>query len=207
MSGDDHRITRTSYDAGAEAFRERTRDRSRVGPYVDLFADALDRTGRVLDAGCGPGHDRVLLEDRGLHVISMDLSHSMLTLARETSAGPLVQGDLRALPFRGPVDGVWANASLLHVPREFAPAAVGRMVAALRPHGALLVTLKKGEGQGVMDPTYQGMGPRWFTYWDDAGLDALLRDAGCTIQTAFTNPSSRGGNDHDWLVRLARRSA
>jgi len=54
----------------------------------------------VLDLACGAGRHAAELERLGAHVVGFDLSPSMLHRARAGVRGPLVRGDMRALPFR-----------------------------------------------------------------------------------------------------------
>jgi SAM-dependent methyltransferase len=58
------------------------------------------RPGRVLDIACGAGRHARAFEALGYSVIGLDLSRILLTRAREVSRAPLVQGDIRWLPFR-----------------------------------------------------------------------------------------------------------
>lgn len=193
---------RRAYDRGAEEFRARTGDRSRIEKHAARFAAAVAPGGRVLDLGCGPGHDRPLLESRRLRVVGADISSSMLALARRDHPGPYVQADVHRPPFRGPFDGIWANASLLHVPRASFPRVVAALADLLAPGGALFVSLKEGVGEGVEpEPAYEGMPPRWFTYWQPEPLDAALRAAGLEVAFGATSP----GSGKRWLVRIGLR--
>jgi len=80
-----------------------------------------DLTGlRVLDAGCGPGGLAVELAERGARVVGVDLSPTLIGLARERSASLYLKGELdfRAGdmldPALGEFDYVVAMDSLIH---------------------------------------------------------------------------------------------
>jgi len=63
----------------------------------------------VLDLACGAGRHAAELERLGARVIGFDLSPSMLRRARAGVRGPLVRGDMRALPFRPGSFGLAVN--------------------------------------------------------------------------------------------------
>ena len=107
-----------------------------------------------------------------------------------------VQGDLRAVPLRSQsLDGVWANACLLHLsPPELAEA-LSEIHRVLRAPGYLHLTVKQGIGSGF-DTTRYGR-PRWFQYWSADELDGALDDARLrVIETAVEARKSTV-----WLVR------
>src|SRR6185369_8336153 len=63
-------------------------------------------------------------------------------------------------------DGVWADASLIHVARDDLPTVLARLAGATRPGGALFVSVKEGDGE---DWSTHGnvTAPRFFTFWRD----------------------------------------
>ncbi|MGH0035740.1 MAG: class I SAM-dependent methyltransferase [Myxococcota bacterium] len=192
------RTTRTTYDAVADAFLENTRDRSRGAARMDAFAARVGAGAAVLDLGAGPGCDSAELRRRGLRAVSVDLSIGMLRAGAREFPGARVQADLRALPFAaGCVDGVWANASLLHLPPEGLREALREIGRVGRAGAAVHVSVKKGSGAGWERQRYGR--PRWFQYWSAAELDGVLTDLGWTLLGASEESTRRD----DWLVRLA----
>lgn len=193
--------TRATYDRIAPEFAARTRDRAALRPRVERFASALRPGALVYDVGCGPGYDSAALRARGLRVVGLDLSAAMLRAG--DAGGPLVQADMRRLPLRtGSASGVWANASLLHVPRAATVPALRELARVLAPGGCLHVAVKEGSGEVLDRERYGPDAPRWFTYWGAESFDRALGEAGFAIEAASTEP----GRDV-WLVRLARRVA
>ena len=70
-------------------------EKALLGWLLELFPGA---TG-LLEVGCGTGHFSRWLEGRGLRVIGLDRSASMLAQARTLDLVPLVRGDAHHLPF------------------------------------------------------------------------------------------------------------
>ena len=105
---------------------------------------------RVLDLGCGPGRDAKFFAARGCRVTGIDLSPAFLDIAQ--SLVPRVdfaEMDLRRLAFAdGSFHGVWACASLLHIPHGQGLAAMKELARVMLPGAFLYLSVKEGEGQG-----------------------------------------------------------
>lgn len=170
--------TANTYEANADAYTEKYRAGSVAADFGDRFVDALPGD-RVLDLGCGPGSDATVFADYGLDVLGVDVTQSFLTAAREAVDGSFCRGDARQLPLTdGAVDGVWACASLHHVPRADLPAALAECRRVLAPDGALFCSVKRGDGAGFEADTDHGGGDdRFFAYYGGAEFERLLADA------------------------------
>ncbi|MFD1721370.1 class I SAM-dependent methyltransferase [Amnibacterium endophyticum] len=136
--------------------------------YVDLFdgaekASAEDRAviagwaagvrGRVLDAGCGPGHWSAFLRDRGVQVEGVDATEAFVAHAARAHPGvPFRQGDLRMLELPpASLGGVLAWFSLIHLDPAEVPAVLSRFADALVPGGALLIGFFAGPSLRTFD--------------------------------------------------------
>ncbi len=160
------------------------------------FTQALPAPARVLDLGCGPGRDTRMLRAAGYTVVACDATWAMLALV---GAGPRVQADSRALPFGSATfDGVWASATLLHLPRTELVLAMLELERVLRPGGVLFLSLKVGHGEQANDG-------RLFAFYQPAELLRHLGGAGFTPLEHWVQPDERP-NAPDWFMAVARRS-
>jgi SAM-dependent methyltransferase len=191
--------TRATYDAVAPDFLRRTRDRSWLAATLEDFVARLPVGARVLDLGAGPGIDTATFRAHGLRAVAMDLSRGMLLAGRAEFPAPRVQADMRRLPFRRGLHGIWAQASLLHLDRAELSGVLRGLRAILVPPSLLHVTLKRGAGEGWETKRYGAAQPRWFAYWEPDALDDAIAAAGFRVLEATT----RRGSEDVWLARLA----
>ena len=168
---------------------------------MERFASLLPANATVIDLGAGPCADSAALRALGLNVIAVDRSAGMLRIGGALFAGPRVRADLRQLPFAAAsCAGVWASASLLHLPRAELSPALACVRGCMVPSGVLYLSLKRGDGEGWEQASYGPEAPRFFSYYREHELDDALHAAGFTIVAAETNVTPR----ETWLVRIAR---
>ena len=167
------------------------------------FTARLPAGGRVLDLGCGTVWAAAQLREQGFRAVGLDLSFGRLSRAVAERAAPVVMGDQRRLPIAAvSLDGVWACASLLHLPKTDMPVTLDEARRVLQPGGVLFVSLKAGDGEAW---TTRGGGPRFFAYYRAAQLDSLLARAGFRIVDGWDSPAPAWDEAHPWLSRLAER--
>lgn len=117
---------------------------------VAFYARQAEQAGpQVLELACGTGRLTWPLAERGLRLTGLDCSAAMLRQAQQARrAVPVaprwVQGDMRAVPFRGAFDWAFIGInSLGHVHRRAdLEACLNGVRAALRPGGRLVVSLE-----------------------------------------------------------------
>jgi SAM-dependent methyltransferase len=116
------------------------RDDADAARAVALLAEATGfRPGwRVLDVACGPGRHARAFRAAGACCFGVDLSATLLRIARGVTDAPLVRADMRALPIRpGSMDltvNLFTSFGYFDRDAEHA-AALGEMVATVRPGG------------------------------------------------------------------------
>lgn len=169
--------------------------------WLSDFMRLLPAGGRVLDLGCGGGRDTEALLQHGFDVDPIDGSQAIADEAAKRlgrAVKVLRFDELRDVEC---YDAIWANASLLHVPRPALSAVLARVFRALKPGGLHFASYKAGTADGR-----DGLG-RYFNYPDrDALTRAYARSTAWDI-LSVTDHVGGGyeGLDWPWLALAARR--
>jgi len=119
-----------------------------LSPHMDYFQMKLPAKPRVLELGCGAGRDTADMIRRGFDVTPTDGSPAMAREAEARLGIPVRVMLFEELDYQDEFDGVWANASLLHTPREGLPNVIRGIHTALKPGGLLYASFKSGEAGG-----------------------------------------------------------
>jgi ubiquinone/menaquinone biosynthesis C-methylase UbiE len=120
------------------------RDDAEADRAVALIAAATGLTPgwRVLDVGCGAGRHARAFRSIGTRCVGLDLSRTLLSVARGVTDAPLVRGDMRHLPIRaGSMDltvSLFTSFGYFEQDEEHA-GALREMAATLRPGGWLVI--------------------------------------------------------------------
>ena len=195
------RSTVAHYDAQAESFWHGTRDHD-VSQNLDALLQAIDRPGPldILDFGCGPGRDLAALQARGHRPTGLDGSARFCEMARGHAGCPVLHQDFLELQMPDAAfDGVFANASLFHVPAQALPDVLGRLVATLRPGGVLFSSVPRGDGVEGWS------GARYGVYLQLPAWRALLESAGFEYLDHYYRPSGQPRARQPWLASTWRR--
>jgi len=199
------RVARTLayYEAHAREYADGTMGLD-TGAHMSRFAALLRPGARVLDAGCGGGRDLLAFAEMGYDAHGLDLSPALVEIARSVSHCPVSVGDLRSPPFQSAsFDGVWAMASLLHLPIPDLKAALSELTRLLVPGGILFTSVKRGQGD------VEDAAGRWFALHDEADWPAYLREAGLTVIEVVGEPAADlvpdGTVAPGWISALARK--
>lgn len=195
------RSTIGHYDACAEDFWEGTRDHD-VSQNLEALLRALDAPNPLdlLDFGCGPGRDLVALRDRGHRPTGLDGSARFCEMARRESGCLVLHQDFLDLDLPlAAFDGVFANASLFHVPSQHLPVVLAQLWAALRPGGVLFSSVPRGDGVEGWN------GARYGTYLQLPAWRSLLEDAGFVYLHHYYRPPGLPRAQQPWLASTWRR--
>ena len=152
--------TRHFYDAIAEDYAELFRGVLTVTPLeralLEAFAELVGKGGAVADLGCGPGRVTGYLASLGLDVFGLDLSESMLEIARRENPGlRFERGSMLELDLPdGALLGAVSWYSSIHTPVDRLPALFGELHRVLAPGGHLLVAFQVGDRPKRLDQPF-----------------------------------------------------
>lgn len=167
-----------TYNALAQEYDDETIDFWETFPrtFIDAFANPIAR-GSVLNVGSGPGRDGLLLKERGLNVVCLDASASMVELSASRGLESMV-GDFNALPFSDKsFDGVWAYTSLLHIPKSEVHQSLSEIARVIKTDGLFALGLIEGDKELYRESSGVNQ-PRWFSYYTKPEIEALLKEYG-----------------------------
>jgi ubiquinone/menaquinone biosynthesis C-methylase UbiE len=169
--------------------------------FIHLLESSFGPNSNILDVGCGPGRDMAWFENHGINVTGVDYTQAMLEIARTKVRGSLVQSDMRNMPFEaGGVDGIWCNASLLHLPKTDSPAALLEFKRILEPNGILFLAVQEGSGEHLETREVYGENQRFFARYSVPEMTRMLEAAGFDILEQHPHES----RDRIWIRFLAR---
>lgn len=193
-------ITLGHYDANALSFWQGTKDHDVTQNYHALLrrfpaAQALD----ILDFGCGPGRDLSYFKSLGHRAVGLDGSHAFCTMARTHSSCPVLHQQFLslALPEHG-FDGVFANASLFHIPAQELSRVLQELHSALRPDGILFSSNPRGSGEGWS-------GQRYGHFMEFEASTAYLEAAGFSVLEHYYRPQGVPRAEQPWLAIVSRK--
>ena len=200
-SGSITSATLAHYNERADSFRAGTRDHD-VSQNIDALLRHIEGQSpyTLLDFGCGPGRDLKTFAQLGHRAIGLDGAERFVAMARAETGCEVWCQDFLALDLpESRFDGVFANASLFHVPSEELPRVLSRLHATLKPRGVLFSSNPRGTNEEGWH------GARYGTYHDLAHWRGYLTDAGFTELEHYYRPAGLPRGQQPWLASVWRR--
>ena len=195
-----NRATVAGYDVCAASYAAET-DHAPTPDHVEALerlVASVGPGGQVLEVASGPGWDADRLETMGLRVLRTDLSEGFIAFQRERGRS-VDRLDLIADDLGGPWDGVVALYVIQHVGRALVDGVIGRIAAALRPGGTLLMSFQEGEGEQT---SAGSSGSYQVVRWREADMVDCLSRHGLAVEWR----STFDGREGVWITVIAHRS-
>lgn len=174
----------------------------------NTFLKYLPAKGKVLDLGCGSGRDTAIFVNQDYKVTAIDLSSKLLDIAKANEPkAKYLEMDMRKLEFNNEFfDGIWAIASLLHLPKKDIPLCLNECNRVLKKQGTIFVAIKQGEGEEYKsDLRYDQEAIKFYSYFNQQEMTEYLNNSGFEIINTEIKKSSSSYLQHPELYFLARK--
>lgn len=194
--------TLAHYEQRAEDFWQGTRDHD-VRQNIEALLQHIEGEPpfTILDFGCGPGRDLKTFAARGHLAIGVEGAARFAEMARAWSGCEVWQQDFLRLDLpAGRFDGVFANASLFHVPAQELPRVLRELHATLKPRGVLFSSNPRGNNEEGWN------GGRYGAYHDIESWRCHLDAAGFTELAHYYRPAGLPREQQPWLASVWRKT-
>jgi SAM-dependent methyltransferase len=195
-------VTLAHYDRLAKAFWDGTRDHDVSQNYAALL-DAIEANPpySILDLGCGPGRDLRYFRSLGHEAVGLDGSKEFVIMARSYSGCEVLHQDFlrMALP-ENRFDGVFANASLFHVPSQELPRVLLELAKTLKSGGVLFCSNPRGNNEEGFS------GDRYSCFFDLDTWRNYLSGTGFVELQHYYRPPGLPRHQQPWLATVWRKS-
>lgn len=203
---DDHSMDRKKqtleyYRVNADSFVEGAM-KADLSATRKKFTAFLPAGAFILDFGCGPGRDTNAFLEAGYKVDAIDGSPEMCARASEYTGIQVKNMLFNELDARNRYDGVWACASILHLPEEELTEVIRRIETALKNGGIFYTSFKYGEGA-------KDRGGRFFTDYTEKSLPVYWASVtSMKIIDLWISHDTRPGREEErWTNLLAGKSS
>jgi len=196
-------LTLAHYNQRAEDFWQGTRDHD-VSQNIAALLEYIEGPApfRILDFGCGPGRDLKTFVQLGHLPTGLEGAARFAEMARAHSGCAVLQQDFLQLDLPGGhFDGVFANATLFHVPGRELPRVLRQLFATLKPRGVLFSSNPHGNDQEGWQ------GGRYGAYHAPESWRSLVSAAGFVELTHYYRPAGLPREQQPWLASVWRKPA
>jgi SAM-dependent methyltransferase len=196
-------LTLAHYDQQAQEFRAGTRDHD-VSQNIAALLRHIEGEPplTILDFGCGPGRDLKSFSILGHVAVGLEGAGSLAAMARTDSGCQVWQQDFLQLDLPPAYfDGIFANASLFHVPTQALPRVLRQLHATLKPRGVLFSSNPHGDNE---EGWTRG---RYGAYHDLEAWRRYLAAAGFLELEHYYRPAGLPRERQPWLASVWRACA
>ena len=186
------------YRENAIQYAEETRN-SLVLDALWEFLSRMKEGGTILDYGSGSGRDSAFFLNKGFSVDSLDGSAEMKAQAERLFGIKVKLASFLSLEEKDKYDGIWAQASILHLEEHDLRVALTLIERALKRDGVFYSSFRKGEGDGYENG-------RWYTNMTERRFLSFL-PAKLYVEKIWESQDVRPGVSRTWLSIICRKKS
>ncbi|MBC7476069.1 MAG: class I SAM-dependent methyltransferase [Candidatus Sericytochromatia bacterium] len=188
------------YNINAEDFWFGSKDHDVTQNYNSLL-NAISSTApfKILDFGCGPGRDLLYFKKIGHEVTGLDGSIEFVKMAKKISGVEVLHQDFLNLKLPDShFDGIFANATLFHIPSQEFTRVLKDLNKCLKDNGILFCSIPRGNGEDFYDTRYGA-------YYEIDEMTKFLNDANFEIISHYYRPAGLPISQQPWLAIVSRK--
>ena len=189
------------YEFNAESYRIGTADHDVSQNYAALL-DAIEteKPFKILDLGCGPGRDLKYLKSLGHIPVGVEGSETFVEVATKLSGCVVYHMDFIQLALtQVEYDGIFANASLFHIPKQEIKRVMMELYDSLKERGVLFCSNPRGNNQEGFS------GERYGFYYDWITWKEICLKTGFVEVNHFLRPDGITEEERPWLASVWRK--
>lgn len=193
-------VNQQYYSDNAQSFFDTTVDINMQVLY-DQFLPLVSSGGLILDAGCGTGRDSKSFLKSGYKIHAFDACEELVSLASKLINQPVHQALFQTFKSEYKYDGIWACASLLHVPQNELESVFEKLVDMLAVNGIFYCSFKLGNEE----VTRNG---RVFTNLDEKSFSYYVKNLPVSIIKQWRTGDLREGRESEpWLNVILKKAS
>jgi len=188
------------YEDNAWSFWEGTKDHDVSQNYERFLAHFPPRQQLdILDFGCGPGRDLAYFKSLGHRAVGLDGSFAFCAMAQKNTGCPVLHQSFLELDLpQEKFDGVFANASLFHIPRQEFARVLLQLHRALRSGGILFSSNPRGSSE-------EFSGERYGHFMEFEDTSRYLEVGGFTVIDHYYRPAGMPCAAQPWLAIVSQK--
>ena len=186
------------YRENAIQYAEETRN-SLVLDALWEFLSRMKEGGTILDYGSGSGRDSAYFINKGFSVDSLDGSAEMKAQAERLFGIKVKLSSFLSLEEKEKYDGLWAQASILHLEEHELRVALTLIERSLKRDGVFYSSFRKGEEDGYENG-------RWYTNMTERRFLSFL-PASLYVEKIWESQDVRPGVNRTWLSIICRKKS
>lgn len=188
-------LTLSHYEANSQGFWEGTQNHDVTQNYENFLKHITAKAPfNLLDFGCGPGRDLKYFSSLGHNAFGLDGCEAFCKMAKDYSNCEVFCQDFIDLDLKENFfHGIFANASLFHVPKSKLSQTLVCLRDSLTDKGVLFSSNPRGQGEDFS-------GSRYGNYMELKDYQAIVESVGFKLLDHYYRPGNMPIDERPWLA-------